>query len=73
MREQTRGVVTGAQRLAHRRLTGFAHEAAGFGDEDVRSASLPLGVVVGEELADVRKSERAGDGVHHAVQQHVSV
>ena len=46
----------GARRSA---LTVFAHEAAGFGDEDVGGAPLPLGVVVGEKLTDVRETERA--------------
>lgn len=54
-------------------ISGFAHEAARLRDEDVGRAPLPLGVVVGEELADVRHAERAGDGVHHAVQQYISV
>jgi hypothetical protein len=37
------------------------HEAARFGDEDVRRAALPLGVVVREQLPDVRHAQRAGD------------
>ena len=53
-------------------LTVFAHEAAGFGDEHVGSAPLPLGVVVGKELTDIRETERARDveglgGFSHAV------
>ena len=40
-------------------VSSLAHQAARFGDEDVGRAPLPLGIVVGEQLTDVRKPERA--------------
>jgi hypothetical protein len=41
-------------------------------EEDVAARPLPLGVVVGEQLPNVGQAERAQDGVHHRVQQHVT-
>mmetsp|Transcript_864 Transcript_864/g.2818 ORF Transcript_864/g.2818 Transcript_864/m.2818 type:complete len:209 (+) Transcript_864:296-922(+) len=54
-------------------VPGLAHQPARLGHEHVRRAPLPLRVVIREQLPDVRHPERAGDGVHDAVQQNVAV
>ena len=62
----------GAVDVAHL-VPGVPHQTHRLLDEHVARAPLPLWVVVGEALPDVRQPERAGDGVEDAVEEHVAV